>query len=184
MSLYFSKIKSWYKTDCEKLQKEKKQTNILSWCIHEHWRSTWNALSDRVGGEEWHVYTLYRPSKTLRPSNGARRPRWETVHTRQKRKCLKQCEKENSTSCTKYIVTLVHVWRRRIRSRRRKKYRKKTIQTVYASCYTERHSVWYVIGYCQHILNHNCYKGEKRSTLSSNGNFVACDVSCVGKGLC
>lgn len=54
-----------------------------------------------------------------------------------------------------------------------KQQRKRTIKTMYAFCYTERHSVWYVVYYCKHILTDICYRverKEKRSTLSSNGN--------------
>lgn len=61
---------------------------------------------------------------------------------------------------------------------------KKTIKTMDASCYTERHSVWYVVNYCKHILTDICYRVErKRSALSSNGNSVMyiCNTSCGAK---
>lgn len=167
------------------IKRKEEKKKILSWCICERWRSMWNALSDRVSGEEWLVYTLNRPSKTLKPSiTEPIDPGGKRFTPQTERERLTQREKENSTSCTKYIVTSAHVWRRR---RRWKKRQKKTIQTIYASCYTERHSVWYVGDYCRRILTHNCYKVERKGlTLSSNGNSCTYngDVWCVRKGLC
>lgn len=115
--------------------------------------------------------------------NRAHRPRWETVHTTDRKK-TSDATREGEFN----IMYKIHCdLRTLLEEKKTKEIQKKTIHTIYASCYTERHSVWYVIDYCRRIFTHNCYKVERKgSTLSSNGNsFVYTrDVSCVGKGLC
>lgn len=49
-----------------------------------------------------------------------------------------------------------------------KQQQKRTIKTMYAFCYTERHSVWYVVYYCKHILTDICYRVERKEKV----NFV------------
>lgn len=149
--------------------KKKKKTNILSWCICERWRSTWNALSDGVSGEEWRVYTLKKTIKNTETFyNRAHRPRREMVHTTDRKK-TSDATREGEFN----IMYKIHCdLRTHLEEKKKtKEIQKKTIQTIYASCYTERHSVWYVIDYCRRIFTHNCYKVERKgSALSSNGN--------------
>lgn len=51
---------------------------------------------------------------------------------------------------------------------------KKTIKTMYASCYTERHSVWYVVYYCKHILTDICYRVERKGQLCPQMAILSC----------
>lgn len=57
---------------------------------------------------------------------------------------------------------------------RLEKTQKKTIRTMYASCYTERHSVWYVVDYCKHILTDICYRVERKGQLCPQMANLSC----------
>lgn len=55
-----------------------------------------------------------------------------------------------------------------------KKPQRKTIKTMYAFCYTERHSVWYVVYYCEHILTDICYRLERKDQLCLQMAILSC----------
>ena len=111
------------------------------------------------------------PSKTRKPSNRGQQPRWETVHNTDRKKTSEATLERKFT--VMYKITSVHIWRRR---RRKKKIQKKTIQTAYASCYTERHSVWFVRDYCRRSLTHNCYKVERKGQLCPQLAILSCTL--------
>lgn len=111
------------------------------------------------------MYTLNKPSIHWNPP----KPTWKWLTTHEERigeNTFKQRENcENSSSCTKYIVTSVHIW---------KNHKKKTIKTMYAFCYTERHSVWYVVYYCEHIFTDICYRFERKGQLRLQMAILSC----------
>lgn len=61
-------------------------------------------------------------------------------------------------------------------STRLEKPQKKTIKTIYACCYTERHSVWYVVYYCKHILTDICYRVERKGQLCPQMAILSCTL--------
>lgn len=107
--------------------------------------------------------------------NRAHRPRWATVHTTDRKRTsdpTREGEFNVMYKIHRHLSTRLEEKKKKMKKRQ-----KKTIQTICASCYTERHSVWYVGDYCRRILTHNCYKVERKgSTLSSNGNSCMFDV--------
>lgn len=64
-------------------------------------------------GEEWHVHskTDHRNTETLLPQRINPREYDQHHIKKESEKTFEACERENSSSCTKYIVTSVHVWK-------------------------------------------------------------------------
>lgn len=145
-------------------------------------RTFWSSI-------RWGVTCLHSKQTIINTEtfyNRAHRPRWETVHTTD-RKRTSEPTREGEFNVMYKIHCHLSTRLEEKKKKKMKKRQKKTIQTIYASCYTERHSVWYVGDYCRRILTHNCYKVERKgSTLSSDGNSCMYNggVWCVGKGLC
>lgn len=111
-------------------------------------------------------YTLNGPSIHWNPLTKRINPRekWLTSHKERIWKNIWSMWELRIPPHVQNTLSLQYTWGKKTQKR-------KTIETMYASCYTERHSVWYVVYYCKHILTDICYRVErKRSTLSSNGN--------------
>lgn len=145
----------------------------------DHLRSTWNKQMKQ--GEGWHVHSK-RTIYTLKPFNIPHQPTWKMINNTWR----KNLKKHFFLSMWEWEFILMYKIHCHF-STRLENHKKKTIKTMYAFCYTERHSVWYVVYYCKHILTDICYRVErKRSTLSSNGNpfMYIFNTSCGAKGLC
>lgn len=108
---------------------------------------------------KWTVYTL-------KPLNVAYQPtwKWSTTH---KERIWKTFEAyENSSSRTKYIVTSVHVW---------KNHKKDNQNHICILVHREALSVIRCVLLQEYSYWYLLQSGEKRSTLSSNGNpFMYC----------
>lgn len=105
---------------------------------------------------------------------------WKLQILRKYKENVTEKHRDKNTSMCKYIVSWVHVW----------KTQKNTSKTVYTSCYTERHSVWYIVYYCKHFLADNCYRVKRKhqeNTLLLTWQPVSCKffivtLNCGAKG--
>lgn len=126
----------------------------------------WNALSDQLSGgvtdHQKHGNLLPEPIDPVR--NGSHHRQKENVWSNVRRKIHRHVQNTSSPQYTSGG------------EEEEKKIQKKTIQTIYASCYTERHSVWFVRDYCRRSVTHNCYKVERKGQLCPQLATISCTL--------
>lgn len=152
----------------------KKRWTFLQYCLRAfiwpfkiNMKQTSQLRFSKNKGEGWQVHSK-RTIYTLKPFNKAHQPTWKWLTSHKERiwKNIWSMWELRIHPHVQNTLSLQHT--------SGKNTKRKTIKTMYASCYTERHSVWYVVYYCKHILTDICYRVERKGRLCPRMAILSC----------